>query len=397
MAKKTQNSKPNQTAKKPVGTQAKKMKTNKKEPGKFRLFCEKFKKEILIASCAFLSVVLIAAIIITAVSSYYGSIPYGIRFKDYISVPQYIGMKFKNSDIEEQFENQKTELLLKHATFETITEGKIEKMYSVTIDAKGYLLKDDGKREEKVFENGTLTGYTITNLGDHYTSDGTAFSSEIQEALIGKDASQKDAIVVSITYPETYKIESLRNKKAEFDITIKKVEKPTLPAFTDTFVLATTGYGDIKEYEVMMREEIRNSIVWNTLMSGVQIKKFPMDIIDEYSTEFAEPYNQYMSENSMEFEDMLKELEITKEEYFDSMDSYAYGLVREEMVLYFITRTEGITFTDEEYKTIGLELATANGYNSLSAFEDGISKEDVERAVLWEKLKMFLVDASIFE
>ncbi len=366
---------------------------NRKAPGKVKTFFQNHKKVALLSLLG-LGVAALITVIVIAVNSL---IPYNIRLKNYIDVPQYMGITIKNETLNKEIERQKRNLLLKYATYETLTEGVIEEGYKVTIDAKGYLLKDDGTREEKSMDSGSLTNYEITDIGNHYTDSGTAFSSEIQTAVIGKDIKSPGEIVAKITYPETYTTEALRGRSAEFDITVKKVEKTLLPNYTNTFVLAKTGYKDIAEYEAALEQNTRYNLVWNTVVNSVTVKKFPENKVTEHRKAFAEPYNDYMEKNNISFDELIKELEIDKETYFKEMDTYAYGVVREEMILYYIARESNIKVSDSEYKVLALELAVQNGYSTISEFENKISKATVERNVLWQKVKTILVANAVFE
>ncbi len=378
-----------------------------KAPGKLNLFFKKNKLTVLLSSVGVGAVALITAIVIVTIQLVNSEIPYNIRFKNYIEVPQYMGITVKNEDLNKEIERRKQALLLKYAEYKPMSKGEAEvaKGYKVTVDATGYLLKTDGTREETAMKSGSLKDYAITDIGNHYTESGSAFSSEIQNAIIGKtfvfdddgNIKEPEKIVTTVVYPADHSDATLRSRSAEFDITVKKVEKTELPKYTNTFVMLKTGYKDKQTYEAALEKEVRYNLVWNTVVSSVKVKKFPEDKVTEYRTAFAEPYNEYMEENKLSFEQMLKKLEIDQETYFKEMDAYAYGLVREEMILYYIARTEDISISKAEYKTIGRELALENGYSSLSEFESAVSEETVERSVLWQKVKTILVSEAKFE
>ncbi len=374
----------------------KKVKKNKK-PGKISTFFGKYKKIILCSAAGICVAALVVSVVIFAVNAATSHIPYNVKLSKYVDVPTYMGITIKNEDIQKEFDKQKKELLLKAATYEALTEGKIEEGYRVTVDTKGYLLKEDGTREEKTFSSGTLTDYVITDIGNHYTENGVAFSSEIQEAIIGKDIKEPGEIKATVKYPSDYAVDEVKGKTAEFDITLKKVEKTILPGYTDTYVLAKTVYKNIEEYEEATNREIRENLVWNAIVKGTTVKKFYKPKVDEYITEFVTPYNDYMDEKKMTFDELLKELKIDQATFLNNRDTYAYGLVREEMILYYIARAEEIDVSDTEYKTIGKEVAIESGYSSLADFESNLGEDDVMRSVLWEKVKRILVSNAKFE
>ncbi len=381
-----------------INTKNKKAKAKKhKAPGKFKTFLHNHKKAVLFSSIGVGGAALLVAIVILAYQAVGSVIPYHINLKSYIDVPQYMGITVKNEDITKELDRQKRALLLTYAGYETLTEGIIKEGYKVTVDATGYILKSDGTRSSEAMSNGSLKDYAITDLGNHYTESGTAFSSEIQEALIGKNVDESEKIVAKVTYPDDYSSAELRGRTAEFDITIKKVEKTILPGYTNTFILAKTGYKDIATYEEALEKDIRYNLVWNAVVNSVTVKKFPEDKVTEYRQAFSKPYNEYMEENNMSFDKLLSELKIDEQTYFDQQDAYAYGLVREEMILYYIARKENIKVSDSEYKVLALELAIENGYSSISEFEDSVTEATVERSVLWQKVKTILVTNAVFE
>ncbi len=369
----------------------------KKHPSGFRMFCQKHKKAIWGAVAGICGAALITSVIIFAIIAATAHIPYNIRFSKYIEVPQYMGITLKNEDIENEVERQIKALLLVDATYKELKEGTIEEGYQVTIDTKAYILKSDGTREDKEYTSGALTDYVITDIGNHVTEAGAPFSSEIQNAIIGSEIKDNAVLNATVEYPNDSSADDLKGKKLEFDITVKKVEKVILPEYTDTYVLAKSGFKNIEEFEASVEKEARSNLVWNTIVSNTTVKKFYQPKVDEYLAEFAEPYNDYMEENNITFEKMLEELEISEEEYLDNRDTYAYGLVREEMILYYIARTEDIDVSETEYTTLGKQVAIEGGYSSLKEFEEKIGTDDVMRAVLFEKVKTILVSNAVFE
>ncbi len=95
--------------------------------------------------------------------------------------------------------------------------GKAADKDRLTIDYSG---KIDGE----AFEGGTDTDATLV-LGSG------RFIPGFEEQLVGKKAGQE--AVVKVTFPDQYPAQHLAGKAAEFDVTVKKVEKPGKLEITD--------------------------------------------------------------------------------------------------------------------------------------------------------------------
>ncbi len=354
----------------------------------------KYKKPIIIITAAVLAAAIIATALTLFLNYYFVDTPYdGIRFSKYIRVPEYFGMSLKQSEIEEAFEKEKKALLREYAEFNELTEGKIAEGNNVTIDAKGYELIDGVRSENPI--DASLTDYEITDIGSHVTSNGANFLKEFQDALIGADVKPSGVITVNVKYEDDHAVEAMRGKEISYDITVKKVTETVYPNYTDAFIFAKTGYQNIAEYEEALNNEIRYNLLWNRLIAGTEVIEYPEKKIAIYEDEFDSYYNAYMSANNITFEKLLEQLGTDEEGYSQLRRNYAMGTVKEELVLYFIVKTEKVRVSKEEYRTGALALAEENGYDTVDELVADLGENVVERTVVWEKVKAMIYDAAI--
>ncbi len=360
----------------------------KKEPAIVRFFT-KYKKLIIIITACILAAALLATGVIMFLKWLLVSTPYDfINLDKTISSPIYKGVELKQTDIDEAFEREKKSILREYATFTDVTEGLIEKGYNVTVDTKGYLIGDDGKRASEAFSGSTLSDYEITDIGDHYTSSGSKFSEEIQNGLIGKSVKKNAVITIKFKYDDDHNNESLRGKNVEFDVTIKGVTKTNYPDYTDAFVKEKTGYETVAALEEYLRNEIELDLLWTEVVNSVEVNKYPKKKVNENIEQIDAYYNAYMSANSLTFEKLLSDvLGTTEENYVAMKTERANRTVKEEMILYRIVKDEKIRLSGKQYKEGAAKLAETEGYESVKELEKNIDRDIIERSILWDIVK----------
>lgn len=102
----------------------------------------------------------------------------------------------------------------------------------------------EGKIEGEAFDGGSAEGHTLV-LGSDTMIPG------FEKGIVGMKAGESG--VVEATFPEDYQVENLREKNAEFDVTIHEVKAQQLPKLDDTF-FAKFGVSDGGEEK--FREEV---------------------------------------------------------------------------------------------------------------------------------------------
>ena len=358
---------------------------------KTRDFFTLHKKLILIVTAAVLAAAILIAALVAVLDYYLIDTPYDrIRLADHITVPEYFGMELSASEVEEEFEKTKTALLKTQATYETVKSGLIEEGYNVTVSTEGYIVNSDGT-ETKV-ARGTLTDYEITDLGNHITDNGMSFSKEIQEAIIGTSVVSVRKLKADIEYPE----DEFKGQKVRYYITVSKVTKTILPDYTDLVISKLDSrFTTVEEYEEYTYNQVKQDLLWNKLVKESTAEKYPEDKMKIYRDEYDSYYNSYMSQNKTTFDKLLAELGMTAEDYEKEREDFAQNTVKEEMILYYIIKTEKVRMASADYKAACKTLADDSGYASVDDMVRDYGEDVVERTVLWDKVKQMMVESAV--
>ena len=128
-------------------------------------------------------------------------------------------------------------------------EGEVAAEDRVTVDFNGSI---DGEE----FEGGKAEDFVLA-MGQGRMIPG------FEEGLIGHKAGEE--FTIDVTFPEDYHAENLKGKKAQFAITLKKVEERELPELTEEFIkrfgIADGSVDGLRaEVRKNMERELKNAI-----------------------------------------------------------------------------------------------------------------------------------------
>lgn len=363
------------------------------------------KKLVLKISVAALLLVAIGVGTFLALDWYYVDTPYdGISMPKHIKIPTYFGRELSEAKVNEALEEQKQAMLDAYTTEEEVSKGVITAKQNVTIMMSAYDFTNNVKGASTISDV-SFNNYTITDIGEHKDSNGNKFFPELQDILIGTEydlnsgsnTTAKRTLVY--TYPEDYSVSSVKGKTVLHEIYIKKVTNNVVPEYNDEFFKkneSKIGYSSVKDFEDSMRELIELNMLWNEIVSGTQMLKYPEKKINALTKEFDDYYNEYMKQNNVTFDQLLAELETTEDGYYATRKQYAEGTVKEEMVLYEIIQAEKIRMSRAEYKERLAKLAEDAGYgDDADGFIDDYGKEVAERSTIWEKVKEMILEKAV--
>ncbi len=350
---------------------------------------QKHKKLIILVSALLLAALALSIGLGIFLNWYFVDTKYDSPFfKSRVVLPDFGTLPVTTEAVDKSFEYQKKSFLRSHSTFTPVNEGEIIEGYNVTVDGIGYFVTD-GVVETTPYSGSKLDDYEITDVGNHITESGASFFPEIQQAVIGKSVKEGTKTTAELKYADDYSIEELKGKTMRFEITIVSVTKTNAPDYTDAFIKSKTGIDSVAAYEKALREMVERELIWSSIVSGTEIKKYPKKFIKFYSEEFDSYYQNKMATDNLSFAQLLSSLGLKDEsEYNEAMLNYAQGVVKEEMILYRIAKDEKIRVSKAEYNSELKRLAKENGYSDKEdEFEEGYGKEVILRTVLWDKLK----------
>lgn len=160
----------------------------------------------------------------------------------------------QDKDINKMIDN----LRRQQATYKEV-KRKAKKKDVMTIDFTGTI---DGEE----FEGGSGEDQQLT-LGDGQMIAG------FEDQLVGAKTGEEH--ILDVTFPEDYQNEELAGKQAQFQVTVKKVEEPQLPALEKEFF---EQFGVEAETEEEFREEVRKNME-RELKNGIQ-NRIKQQVID---------------------------------------------------------------------------------------------------------------------
>lgn len=374
----------------------------------------KAKKRILISCVAALLLVGIGFGVFFTVDYILVDTPYdSVRLPEHVQLPKYIGAELSQSKVQAEYDKAKNELLLSLAETKPISVGKVEEGQNVVITLEAFDYTDDVKGARLTSlsfskkEIASIKKYDLNNLPENEE----IFSPELQNQIIGVSFNFNTEFYNNMapdliyTYPADYNVTEAKGKKVLHRIYIHSVSTTIYPEWNDElfannsdkideFLGLKKGFTTVKAYEDYMCEQIKLNILWNSIVAGSKVIKYPEKKMKIYTDEFDDYYNAMMEQNDLTFEELLKELDTDQNGYISTRQEYAEGIVKEEMILYEIIKAEKIRLSGKEYDEGLISIAAENG-STADQVEENYGKALAERTVIWEKVKKHLLDKAV--
>lgn len=367
-------------------------------------------KPIIITAVAALLIVAIALTLIFTLNWYFVDTPYDwVDFDEHIEVPKYMGVELSEKKIQEKLDEAKDGVLDLFTKKNPIEKGtSIEKGWNVTVS----IIAKKGDKNSENISDASYTSYEFADIGNHETTENKEFFEKLEEHILEKckkfDHSANatyDNLIPAFyyTYPADYKVDAVKGKEIMHVITVTLVTETDRPALTDDifknnvdkisdYLGLEVEFASIKEFEDYMRRQIEINLVWNTIADSSKVIKYPEDFIAEQEAHFDSYYESVMKQNNItSWKDLYGQLGTNETGYIAKRTEYAEGVVKEELILYYIIKAEKIRMSGDEYETRGEVLALEAGYESLEDYENALGEELVERTVHWEIVKEYLL------
>ena len=240
---------------------------------------------------------------------------------------------------EEEIDEAVNELASQNRTYETRT-GKTVKARDGDMVVTDFVGRIDGE----AFEGGSATDAEIV-IGSGQFIPG------FEEQL--KGAKPDSTVMVNVTFPEDYQVETLKGKPAEFEVTVKEIKGPKDAAADDEFA-KKLGLADLAALREAVKAQLKTRY---ESVSRFKLKRALLDALDEkhdfplpprmVDAEFEGIWAQVQAENEREGvseEDKDKTPEQLESEY----RKIAERRVRLGLVLAEIGRAQNVQVTDQE-------------------------------------------------
>lgn len=297
----------------------------------------------------------------------------------YISLYDISKITLKNEDILQKVQDTMDALLLENATWLVSNDVAVQ-----------------GDRMT-ISYTAAVDGQTVAQLGSSDEVFRLGYGNYVQGfegALFGKK--KGDFLRLELTMPTDYtSYPSLAGKPVTFDVTVKKVEKPTFPAFDNDFVQKHTKYQNINEFD---SEEYKNAKA--TLAIAAMVEKSTL-LTDPPKALYNHYFNQYVKrlETVLYYEygqrvsglsAILKLLEMSEEELRNSATDEMAASVMQDCVFHSFVYQNKLTLTEEDFAKGTAVYISENNYENLDDLlaTSGLSLADIREVVLIDFLAL---------
>lgn len=247
----------------------------------------------------------------------------------------------------------------------TVGEAEVDKTVEVLRKQRQVFVKADrpaadndrvvldftGRKDGEVFQGGTATDFAFVLGSGQMLAD---FEAQVRGLSAG------EARTFDLTFPEDYHAKDLAGKPVQFDITVKEVQEPQLPALDEQFAAAMgIADGDLgkmrAEVKANLEREVRKRIqtrvkeqVMNALLETTPIE-VPKALVDAEARQMAENARQDMASRGMD----AKNMPIDPSWFTDqAVRRVKLGLVLSELV-----KTHGLHARPEQVRALVDEFA----------------------------------------
>ena len=272
-------------------------------------------------------------------------------FEEFVADFRYKGLPYPADQVldttisDELLDDTLTYLFMEDAEYTDLTEGVVQKYDRVTIDFYGLI---DGKEVDKT--KGTDQALDIGSR---------TFIEGFEEGLVGKKMGEE--VRLDLMFSHYYSDAEVAGKSVTFYVTIKGIERPTLPVLTVEMFEEYFGreYADLDEAREWCRAELQANAeqqryellsvyLQNGIMEQLNVVQYPDKELQFYMGQYINYYGQSKSEE-MDWELYCTEmLGVTYEEFLSDMELAAKEYLKPHLMIYHVIRSEGLVCTSEQ-------------------------------------------------
>ncbi len=216
-----------------------------------------------------------------------------------------------------------------------------------------------GSVDEKVFKGGSAKDHRL-ELGSK------SFIDNFEEQVVGMKVDEKKDVIVS--FPKDYAASELADKKAKFEVTVKKIEEKQLPELNDKFASEVSEFDKLEDYKNDIKKHLIETLNEhikkdneNRLIEAV-VKNSQVEIPDVLTERqldlFLQDFETRLSYQNVKLDDYLKWSNTTVEKLREEKREQAKEMVTTRLVLEELIKKEKLDVTDEELKVKLTDLAS---------------------------------------
>ncbi len=337
--------------------------------------------------------------------------PYDYKLSDYITVPKDLDkINVTHEEILAAVDAQIKSLLENKATLVTAENNAASKSGDILkISFKCYTDEDLKQEIAVLSDDDCMLSLQAVPSDTEETQENIAenikyrYPKELQEELLGKKLDGKFAVWV--TLPKSFTAINLADfldkdskessskpqNRIYYVGKITEIKTPVLPEYNDEFVKSVSEYQTVEEYESYLYERMKEELIFDKLAQASTVKHYPVDEVQAYTESFTKYYTEKAEALKITLEQYVaKKFFINMTDFHLKADTYAKGLVKDEMLLYTLSRRYKIELTDEQYSDGAQKYVKEYGLSKLSELEAKFGTEYVRRTVLMDKVLEYL-------
>ena len=267
-----------------------------------------------------------------------------IQAKPDVELGEYKGLEIKKVEVKvtKKDVDEEIDRAIKSQVKYVEVEREVKDGDIATIDFSGSI---DGVK----FEGGTATDYDL-EIGSH------SFIDTFEEQLIGLKVGDKKN--VEVTFPSNYHQESLKDKKAVFEVAIKAIKEKKYPELNDEFASSVSEFETvaawkediekkITERKTKQAEHEQESVMIEKIVDACKVE-VPEVMVEQQIDDYIEDFKQQLAYQGLNLEGYLKYTNSTIEQLKDMRREDAKKTVKTRLVLEKIVELEKLAVTEKD-------------------------------------------------
>lgn len=324
-------------------------------------------------------------------------VSYNYNMTKYVTLGTYKGITIdKTGDLYKNYYDSYFKNMVSSANaYDYVKEGKLAKNDTAMIE---YVGRIDGKE----FQGGTSEEEYALTLGSG------SFIPGFEDALIGKEVGK--TAVININFPDDYDQVTyysddkdlkngfnLKGKAVEFSVKVNSVQK--MPETNDE-TAKKLGFKDAAELLAQLEKTTIENCLTDKIITSKEfaVKSYPEKEKKNYDDLYAEMYSAAQQEATAynaQFNTNVTADEVFYYMYGMTTDNYKYynqNVLKNEIIMYAIFDAEKLSYTEEEFNELLLEMA-----ESSSTDDNKVSTEQIKTEYTNWQLETLMINRVVIK
>ena len=250
-----------------------------------------------------------------------------------------------------------------------------------------------------------IDGLSIDAFGaqDAYIFIGSGMMIDgFEEALIGMTLAEVRDI--KLRFPDEY-YSDLGGKEVTYSVTVKEICR--VNEITDDVCKANTDYDSVEDMRSSIKRLVAAEYAYDKLFDEAKITKYPEaeygrvyeDVT--YIGTLAEKQKLSIEEYLKKYGDQFAEFGffsgMTEEEYLENCDEYTKGVIKDEMVIYYLLRRMDVSTGGRAYRQMKERLLSEHKVADVANYEDLYGEGSFNSSMRYNLLLDALYDRVVFK